>query len=690
MASITPRIKTRKNTCALEWRRCNDLTLRSSADILYKLQLIVVAGGIVAERKHGEERLLRHFDRADALHALLSFFLLFEEFAFAGDVTAVALGEHVLAHGFHGGSADNLSADGSLDGDVELLARNEVLELHADGVRVGVRLVAVDNDGEGVDRVAVQEDVEFDEVVALVFARRVVEACVAAAQGLEAVVEVEHDFGKRKVVFEDDLRLVDVFHGLERAALFFAKRHHGADIFLWRKDLCLHVRFFDVVVAASVGELGGAFYFHHGAVAHVNVVFHVRHGRDDVHVEFAVEAFLHDFHVQQSEESRAEAKAERFGCFRFPAEGRIVQAELFEGFAQILVVFRVDGVDTRVNHREHVLVAWERFFGRVCCIRERVTDFHVADGFHIREYVTDHAFGEFRARVAMHAECTDFGHHIFAASLHHADFHARLERAFDNADVVDHAAVGIVNGVKDERLERLAGVAFGGRDFIDNLVEHLFHVEARLGRNARNLVRIVTEQITHELGYMVGLCSRKVYFVQNRNDRKVVFDSEVEVRERLGFDTLACIHDENGAFASGEGSADFVSEVHVPRGVDHVQDVFFAVLFVDHADGVCLDGNAAFAFQVHVIEELVHHFVLGDRLGQFNHSVGQGGFAVIDVGDNAKITDIVVLRHIKMLKSFCINIEILCLFYGTCCEPFKKKLYSSLQIILVERYNYGS
>ena len=29
-----------------------------------------------------------------------------------------------------------------------------------------------------------------------------------------------------------------------------------------------------------------------------------------------------------------------------------------------------------------------------------------------------------------------------------------------------------------------------------------------------------------------------------------------------------------------------------------------------------------------------------------------------------------------MLMSFSINIEILCLFFGTRCEPFKKKLYS--------------
>ena len=410
------------------------------------------------------------------------------------------------------------------------------------------------------------------------------------------------------------------------------------------------------------------------------MVFHVRHGRDDVHVEFAVQSFLHDFHVQKSEEARAEAKAERFGSFRFPAEGGVVEAELFKGFAQVLVVFRVDGVDTRVDHREHVLVARERFFGRISGIGKRIADLHVANRLHVGEHVADHAFGEFRARVAAHAECTDFRDYIFAARLHHADFHARLECAFDDADVVDDATVGIVNGVKDEGLERLAGIALGGRDFIDNLVEYLFHVEARLGGNAWDLVRVVAEQVTNELCHVIGLCTRKVYFVQNRDDREVVFNRKVEVRKRLGFDALACIHHEDCTFACGEGTADFVSEVHVPRRIDHVQNVFFTVFFVDHADGVSLDGNAAFAFQIHVVQELVHHFVFGNSLGQFNHSVGQGGFAVIDVGDNAKITDIVVLRHIKMLKSFCINIEILCLFIVIRCEPFKKKLYSCLTI----------
>ena len=45
----------------------------------------------------GEERLPGDLHRPHLLHALLSLFLLFEEFALARDVAAVALGQDVLA-----------------------------------------------------------------------------------------------------------------------------------------------------------------------------------------------------------------------------------------------------------------------------------------------------------------------------------------------------------------------------------------------------------------------------------------------------------------------------------------------------------------------------------------------------------------------------------------------------------------
>src|SRR5215470_7320018 len=79
---------------------------------------------LLVEIEHGEEGLLRNLDRADLLHPLLALLLLLEQLALAGDVTAVALGEHVLALRLHGFARDHARADRRLDRDIEELPGN--------------------------------------------------------------------------------------------------------------------------------------------------------------------------------------------------------------------------------------------------------------------------------------------------------------------------------------------------------------------------------------------------------------------------------------------------------------------------------------------------------------------------------------------------------------------------------------
>ena len=65
---------------------------------------------------------------------------------------------------------------------------------------------------------------------------------------------------------------------------------------------------------------------------------------------------------------------------------------------------------------------------------------------------------------------------------------------------------------------------------------------------------------------------------------------------------------------------------------------------VCHPHGVQLDGDAALALEVHRVEQLVAHLALLHRAGGLDEPVGQRGFAVIDVGDDAEVAD-AGLRH---------------------------------------------
>src|SRR5262249_3838563 len=78
----------------------------------------------VAEREHREERLLRHLDAPDLLHALLPLALALQELALARDVAPVALRQHVLPLRLHRLPGDDLAADRRLDRDLEELARD--------------------------------------------------------------------------------------------------------------------------------------------------------------------------------------------------------------------------------------------------------------------------------------------------------------------------------------------------------------------------------------------------------------------------------------------------------------------------------------------------------------------------------------------------------------------------------------
>src|SRR5258705_8600451 len=114
----------------------------------------------LATLEDGEEGLLRNLHPPDLLHALLPLLLLLEELLLPRDVAAVALRGDVLPHRLHGLARDHLGADGGLDRDLEHLARDQAAEALAEVTPPEIRTVAVDDAREGVDRIAVDQDVE--------------------------------------------------------------------------------------------------------------------------------------------------------------------------------------------------------------------------------------------------------------------------------------------------------------------------------------------------------------------------------------------------------------------------------------------------------------------------------------------------------------------------------------------------
>ena len=169
---------------------------------------------------------------------------------------------------------------------------------------------------ECIHRFAVEQDVQFHQFRRAETDGVVVERSIALRDRFQFVVEVDHDFGQRHVVME--------FHSVARyiflldqfAAFAQAEGHDVADEVGAGDDRSTDIRFFDVIDFHRVGHSRGVVHFEQRVVLIVNVVAHVRHRGDHIHVELSVQSFLHDLHVQQAQESAAETEAQchrRFG-----------------------------------------------------------------------------------------------------------------------------------------------------------------------------------------------------------------------------------------------------------------------------------------------------------------------------------------------------------------------------------------
>jgi hypothetical protein len=78
----------------------------------------------------------------------------------------------------------------------------------------------------------------------------------------------------------------------------------------------------------------------------------------------------------------------------------------------------------------------------------------------------------------------------------------------------------------------------------------------------------------------------------------------------------------------------------VPWRIDQVEDIFLTIQLVIHLDSVRLDRYAFFTLQIHIIEYLRLHLALVQGSRELQEPVCERTLAMVDVSDNAKISDV--------------------------------------------------
>ena len=105
--------------------------------------------------QNSHERVLWDFNIPNHLQAFLTLLLFFEQFFLTCDVAAITLCKHILTCRLDVRARDDSSAGRSLDGDIEQLTRDQLLELGDEALSLVKRVLLVDDCRERIDRFAI-------------------------------------------------------------------------------------------------------------------------------------------------------------------------------------------------------------------------------------------------------------------------------------------------------------------------------------------------------------------------------------------------------------------------------------------------------------------------------------------------------------------------------------------------------
>ena len=99
----------------------------------------------------------------------------------------------------------------------------------------------------------------------------------------------------------------------------------------------------------------------------------------------------------------------------------------------------------------------------------------------------------------------------------------------------------------------------------------------------------------------------------------------------------------------------------MPRRIDKVKNVFFTVFsLIWQTDGLAFYSDAPFPFNVHIIKQLITEFPVTHHFTGLDKPVCKGGFPMVNMGNNAKVSNVF---HLLSNNYFCVTCQVIML----CC-----------------------
>jgi hypothetical protein len=115
----------------------------------------------------------------------------------------------------------------------------------------------------------------------------------------------------------------------------------------------------------------------------------------------------------------------------------------------------------------------------------------------------------------------------------------------------------------------------------------------------------------------------------------------IQIGYGLRLNPLGSVYEKKNTLARSQGAGDFIGKIRMTRSIDKVELEFLTrSAGVGEHHGLAFYGDASFSFDFHIVEDLVAKLPLIHHAGVLDQPVGQCGFSMIDMGNNAEISDL--------------------------------------------------
>ena len=148
----------------------------------------------------------------------------------------------------------------------------------------------------------------------------------------------------------------------------------------------------------------------------------------------------------------------------------------------------------------------------------------------------------------------------------------------------------------------------------------------------------VEEELLHLVDHLVDAGVGPVHLVDHQHDREPGLEGLAQHEAGLGEGSLRGVDQQEDAVDHGQAPLDLAAEVGVAGGVDDVD----LDPVVDDGGVLGQDGDALLPLEItRVHDPLVDRLVGPERPRLPEHGVDQGGLAVVDVGHDGHVADVV-------------------------------------------------